>query len=114
MTPWVELAKSAELNDNIEHSVLQFAHKAYESSDKALMRQATLRLRLARLDSFLKAGTALADRLRTYLAEGHGDGMRTVDNGEETNTAGLRSADEDQGEDDDQGEDENHDEAEGE
>jgi len=67
MNPWVELARNAELNDNVEYTILEFARKAYESGDGA--QAASLRVKLARIDSFLKAGTAFAAEVRAYVAE---------------------------------------------
>lgn len=94
ITPWVELARNAELTDNVEYSVLQFARKAYESGDKAQERQALLQLSLARIESFLKAGAAFADVVRGYLA----DENRGTSGGE----AGDEDGDDDTDEDADQ------------
>ena len=73
MTPWVKLAKCAELDRNVESSVLEFVQNAYESGDKARERQASIRFSLARIESFLKAGAAFADEVRAYAADQNGD-----------------------------------------
>ena len=73
MTPWAQLARDADLDRNIEYSVLEFLRKAYESGDETQERQASLRLSLARIDAFLKAGAELVDELREYVADENGD-----------------------------------------
>lgn len=82
MTPWIELAKSAELDNNVEYSVLKFVQKAYESGDEARERQAALRFSLARIESFLKAGAAFADVVRAYIVDENGGVPLTDDEGE--------------------------------
>ena len=82
-TPWVELAKNAELTDNIEYSVLRFAREAYKSGDKAQERQASLQLSLARIESFLKVGAEFADRVRGYLTDENGGASGSEDEDED-------------------------------
>ena len=100
MTPWVELAKNAELNDNIEYSVLQFVRKAYESGDEAQERQASLRFSLARIESFLKAGAAFAEEVRVHMGDTpgteaeDGDGDGDGDGDEHTNRGDVEHVDE--------------------
>ncbi len=64
--PWVELARSAELLENVEYDVIKFVLDAEEHGDDAEKRKARLRLCMARIESFLKDGADFVEELRTY------------------------------------------------
>jgi hypothetical protein len=69
MTPWIALARNAEIDESVETSLLEFIVKADESGDAKQVREASLRLSLSQIDTFLKVGGAFADEVRSYLAD---------------------------------------------
>nr|HEX4318155.1 hypothetical protein [Kofleriaceae bacterium] len=72
MSPWLALAKNAEIEDSIELSLLEFIVTAHESGDAKRMREANLRLLLSQIETFLKTGATFADEIRSYLADAVG------------------------------------------
>lgn len=89
VSPWVELARNAELDERVERSVVDFILRADATGDEKQLRAAALRLSLSRIESFLKDGASLAEDLRAHLADENeeseeGDKSEESEEGEES------------------------------
>jgi hypothetical protein len=69
---WVELARLAGTEQGVEGRIVDLALRD-DNPSEAELRRAGLRLSLARIESFLKTGAALAADLRAHLDDEEGE-----------------------------------------
>ena len=90
ISPWIALAKNAEIDGSVETRLLEVIINADEDGDAAEMREASLRLSLSQIESFLRIGATFADELRSCIV-GANDG-RTPEQ-HESDDGGVDRAD---------------------